>query len=104
MGLIWKIHIKAISVLTAIVSVSSLLIWLHPTFGYASVDSIIMRADLRSDLIQIIWICFAVVSISSSIILKVCDRFIMRWPIWLLTYIISAMIAILAFPLIDKYY
>jgi hypothetical protein len=47
------------AVVTAAAFALSLLIWLHPTLGYAS-DGVIAGADLRGDLIRLVWVMWGV--------------------------------------------
>ena len=77
-------------ILAVVVIGMSLLIWLHPRLGYAQ-DGIIKDADLRASLVQILWICFSVFSLSSSIVLKESTRFSLRWSIWVIAYSLGIM-------------
>jgi hypothetical protein len=103
-SLIWKNQLYILISFAIALIGFSLLVWLHPKLGYAPSDSIIAGADLRIELIQIVWIWFGILSISSSIILKIATRFSKRWPIWIIAYGIGLVTIILALPLIDRYY
>jgi len=99
----WKIHIRVLIYLAIIVLVMSLLFWFHPTLGYAEKESIIAGADLRSAVIQILWILFIIFSVCSSIVFKLIMNSSGKW-VWLIAYGTGIMMIVLLFPLIEKYF
>lgn len=93
----WKKQFYILSILAVLLVGLCLFIWFHPTAGYGF-------GDLRSDMIQILWICFAIVGVISSIILIVSSKFIRSWLIWIVAYVFGLIAVVLLLPIIDKYY
>ena len=71
----WGIHGLALAVLAVLAIGLTLLTWFHPTLGYAEKGSVIAGADLRSDLIKILWTCYAVLAAVSTLVLTIASRF-----------------------------
>lgn len=105
MNTVWKKHLWLLTTLAGLLVVFSFILWLHPKLGYAQ-SGILKGVDLRSDIIQILWICFAMFCVSSSIVLKIFIKLTQRYPvfIWIIAYIFGLVSVKLILPFIDKFY
>ncbi len=102
---LWRAHGLTLAFITAAALILSAVLWLHPSAGYANADSIIAGADLRADLIALLWIALAVVASVSSLVVGVGGRFTRRAtalvPAGLVT---GALVVVAIAPLLDRYF
>ncbi|SRR5258706_8420729 len=99
----FKRHGWVVGALVAIATVLSLLLWFHPTLGFAQ-GGILDGADLRSDLIQLLWWAVAAITVGSTLVLAAMPA---RWRAPLrfgAAYVTGLAVAIAIFPILDHYY
>lgn len=103
MRLIWKKQLWIIASLAIVLIIFSFVIWFHPSLGYIQ-SGILKGLDVRSEIIQILWILFGTLSLSSSIVIRIASVFYRHWSIWIIAYGLGIIAVIFTFQLIDKYY
>jgi hypothetical protein len=64
----FRTHKIVLAALAALALALSALVWFHPTLGFASRDSVIAGADLRGDIVRLLWWLFASFALVSTAI------------------------------------
>ena len=81
----------------------SLLVWFHPSFGYAS-GGVLAGADLRVDLIRLVWWLAVAFAAGSTLILALVPVKVHAIARYSVAYGSGAALAILAMRVFDKLY
>lgn len=100
---IGKAHSIVLLVLGAVVVATTLLLWFHPTLGYAR-GGILDGADLRWSLIQILWWCSLVFATTSTLVASLLASRVAAGTRSALAYGIAITMVAAALPLLDTYY
>ncbi len=100
----WTAHRVILASLALACAALTVLVWFHPTAGYADENSIISGADLRASLLLILWSGVAVFATISSLIIALTTPFTSRRLIQLIA---GYLVALASMPLygviIDKF-
>lgn len=99
----WKRHFFVLAVVAALGGSLSLLLWFHPTAGYAH-GGILDGADLRGDLIKIIGCLVLAFGATSTVVTAVIGGRLHATARYALIYGIGIGAAVGAVPLLDKIY
>jgi hypothetical protein len=97
-----KRHGRVLLGLLVIVVGLSLVVWFHPTAGYAK-GGILSGADLRRDMIHILcWLAAAFALGSTAVIAAA--RSARPWLRYLIGYLAGVATAAIAAPILDRFY
>jgi hypothetical protein len=96
-------HRIVLAVLVVLAVGFSLLVWLHPTFGFAQ-DGILAGADLRSSLIQLVWWLAAAFAVVSTVVVLLVPARIHAAARYAAAYVGGLGAVIAAVPILDKFY
>ena len=95
-------HLGVLSAIATLTVAMSVIIWLHPTLGYAQ-GGILDGADLRSSLLAILWSLFAAFCLASSAVMRVLPTRVRDGVAYKASYAIGAATAVLFVPILDKF-
>lgn len=97
-------HKYVLAVLGILAVGLSLLVWFHPTFGFASEGSVIAGADLRADLIRLLWWIAVAFALGSTLVLALVPVRVHAIARYAVAYGSGAALAIVATRVFDKLY
>jgi uncharacterized BrkB/YihY/UPF0761 family membrane protein len=99
----WMRHVVVLGTLGFLVAALSLLVWSHPTAGYAS-GGVLDGADLRGSLIQVLGWTFAAFAAVSTATFALLPTAMRAAPRFTLAYAAGVAAIAIAVPLLDKVY
>lgn len=101
---IWSVHrIVVLALAVTVVGLSSF-VWFHSSVGYAQPGSIIAGADLRADMILILWLLAGAFTVAGSLVIAAAGRFTAKKRIVLpAAYAVAAAAVPLALIVVDRY-
>jgi hypothetical protein len=99
----WNRHLIVLAVLAGLAAAISLLLWLHPTLGYMR-GGYLDGADLRSDLIQLLWWSALAFGAASTATLGWFSSRLRGRIRHAITYGAGALAVALILPILDRYY
>ena len=82
----------------------SLLVWFHPSVGFASEGSVIAGADLRADIIRLVWWIAVAFGGGSTLVLALAPVKVRAVARYSLAYGSGVALVILAVRVFDKLY
>ena len=99
----WTVHRVVIAVLATLAVGLSLLLWFHPTAGYAK-GGFLDGMDLRADLIKLLWIHSVVFAGVSSLAVLATKSMRNRIAAYVLSYVVAAGALVPTFMIAEKFF
>jgi hypothetical protein len=99
----WTRHLAVLAGLAALSITLSLVVWFHSTLGYAH-GGFLDGADLRGDLIQLLWWSVLAFAAASSAMIAVLPPRVGATLRYTLAYGAGAGAVGLALPILDRFY
>lgn len=101
---IGKAHLVVLAAIATLAAAATLLLWFHPTLGYAR-GGILDGADLRGSMIQVLWCAFLGFATASTLVMGLLSPRVGAGARSVLAYgIASTLLVVVGFPLLDSYY
>jgi hypothetical protein len=91
-------------VLTMIAGGIFVLLWLHPSLGYAPPGSIIAGADLRWGITQFWGVLFLTMGATASVVVALLPSATPRTLWYVVPYALGAVVAYRVLPIVDRYF
>ncbi|MCY1010128.1 hypothetical protein OV079_32090 [Nannocystis pusilla] len=100
----WRRHGRIMHVLSMVAGGLCVLLVVHPSLGYAPRGSVIAGADLRWEIMEIVWWLFLAMGATASVVVALLPSATPR-PLWyVVPYMLGAVVAYKMLPIIDRYY